>query len=155
MISSAIYAICLLSSATGAEPPGVAYAKQPVLAATGAEYQTGVEAELLEAGYLGSPYPVVCPRCRAPEPFCCVLPYCRARWYTTVNAGYHRQPYNYRVHFDYPWHAESGCASCWQTDAFLSVFSQPPAMLAPLDTAKDATICGNKMNRPSAIRRVD
>jgi len=155
VISSAIYAICLLSSATGAEPPGVAYARQPVLAATGAESQTGMEAELSEAEYLGLPSPVACPVCRAPEPFCCALPYCRARWYTAVNAEYHWQPYNYRVRFDYPWHVEPGCASCWQTGVPLPAFSQSPAVLAPPNTAKDVFVDADKMSRPSAIRSVD
>ena len=146
-MSTAVCVIWLLTSMTGAEPPGVAYAGEPA----GLERQPGAERPV-SATWPVAPRFWACPGCRLPEPLLYVDTNCMTRWYTIHNAGCVRQPYNYLVRFDYPWHSEFGCCGC-------PGFGMPAeAALRPLDilASPDDTRIGNDAaNRPSAIRKVD
>lgn len=150
-MSTTICAVCLLASVTGAEPAGVAYVSEPTTGPARVECPLAVEPLMRESESLEAPI-VVCRDCRMPEPLLYVDTECSTRWYTMLNVGYYRQPYNYLVRFDYPWHPEPNCARCWQA---IHPAPQPQAVLAPLETAKDTRKGGSEMSRPSAIRRVD
>ncbi len=154
-MSTTICAIWLLASVAGAEPPGIDFVSDVAMGAASLE-SARVREEVSQESSTTMRHPVVVCRSRnMPEPILCVDTSCSLRRYVVLNAGYHRQPYNHLIQFDYPWHRESACARCggfrlWSDPSFQS---QPvPAPLAPAeDTQRGGSIAG----RPSAIRKVD
>lgn len=154
-MSTAICAILLLASVPGAEPPGVAHAYGPVVDANGEQEEVLVgEPVLLGTADVGTPLGTVCV-CQRLEPLLYVDTSCSMRLYTILNAGYHRQPYNYLVRFDYPWHGRASCSRCRRAHTWTDRRSQMHAALAPLARPEGTPEGGAKLSRPSAIRQVD
>ena len=150
-MSTVICAIWLLAAIPGAKPPGSAAISEPVME----EASEGemLVAEPLPANRAPVTIPVVaCHGSRRPEPLLYVDTSCSMRWYTMLNGAYHRQPYNYLIEFDYPWHREPRCKRVhpWPKPIF-----GPHSKLAPLALSGDARRGSYKTFRPSAIRTVD
>ncbi len=154
VMSTAICAVWLLASVTGAEPAGVAYASESAIGVAPMVHPLAAAPRMLESSSITSPI-VVYHDCRVPEPLLYIDTTCSTRWYTMINVEHHRQPYNYLVQFDYPWHSETGCASHWCVAAPPHPAHRPQATLAPLETTEGTRTGGGSMSRPSAIRRVD
>ena len=154
-MSTAIYAIWLLTSATGAEQAGVGFASDVAMPVT------TLENPQVTAGFLReSPsrlwHPIAgCRHCRTPEPILYIDTSCCSRWYTGLNAGRHRQPYDHLIQFDYPWHREPGCARCKGRHEWTDPTFRSHPMLAPMAQAEATQRGGNTAGRPSAIRKVE
>lgn len=152
-MSTAIYAVCLLVSVVGAEPSDRVSADNTVSAATEEVMSTDMPAVII-SDPVGAPC-VMRARYRRPEPLLYIDTSCSMRWYTLLNAGHHRRPYDYLVQFDYPWHPEPRCGRCVSGNKWAGLVLRPHASLAPLAPWNDTLEGGNTTSRPSAIRKVD
>jgi hypothetical protein len=154
VMSTAICAIWLLASVPGAEPPGVAYAVGPVVDLTSEHEVSAGEPLLPGTDGVGTPLGMV-HVCRRPEPLLYIDTNCSMRLYTILNAGYHKQPYDHLVRFDYPWHRRASCSGCKGIHKWPDPRSRLHAALAPLARPVGTREGGTKSTRPSAIRQVD
>lgn len=156
-MSPALSVVWLLASITTADPPQAVSAEAPV--------EVEVEsARDVQGVWIESPTKAIA-RCwtawwtqrpeRLPEPLLYVDTNCMTKWYTIHNAGSVRQPYNYVVQFDYPWHPECRCPRCLAYSIPSATVLGSTAALVPLAPVEPAPKSDSQANRPSAIRRVD
>ena len=149
-MSTAVCVIYLLTTMTGGDPAGVACADD----ASVLESQPVAEQEE-SATWFVAPKFWTRRGCRMPEPLLYIDTNCMTKWYTLRGEVYARQPYNYLVQFDYPWHPECGCPRCAGCGILAYRVLGPNGALAPLPPLDAASMVDDRTNRPSAIRKVD
>lgn len=149
---TSVCALCLAASITGAEPP--VYVPEPPLELNRLETVPASDRPCSASNTVvlrEGPGPW----CRPPQPLLYVDTIGAARWYTQQNAALVRQPYDYLVRFDYPWHREYRCPKCSGYGSPTDSAYRSPATLAPLAPSGDTPTGGKVVCRASAIRRVD
>ncbi len=148
-MSTVVCVICLLTTMTGGEPAGTACVDDAgVLESQPAAEQAKWATRFVPKFWTRQDG-------RMPEPLLYIDTNCMTKWYTLRGVVYARQPYNYLVQFDYPWHPECGCRMCMGCGMPANIALGPNAALAPMPPLDAAGMADAGTNRPSAIRKVD
>ena len=152
-MSRALCLLCLLATAAGVEPTGIA---------PGSSAGEGFAAEICVEGGTApalahplAPGLPLCGGCGTPVASLHFCPRRAQRWYTGINVEYYRRPYNYRVQFDYPWQLGMRCGVFGQTLVPADRPPLPHAVLASPRLDGSSLINGTTLGRRSAIRSVD